>query len=112
LTAEGCTNKRRAPGDGVGFIREVVDPQSRSPCFSDDDDKQGVCVFPWKNASRFEEKSLHDFAFLPEEAAKQKVSEEIKPSLFSRWLMEPAREGCSLVMFMAHLLIFLNGCHK
>ena len=36
----------RAPGDDVGLIREVVDPQSRSPCFSDDDDKQGVYVFP------------------------------------------------------------------
>ena len=46
LTAEGCTKKRRAPGDDVGLIREVVDPQSRSPCFSDDDDKQGVYVFP------------------------------------------------------------------
>ena len=46
LTAEGCTKKRRAPGDDVSLIREVVDPQSRSPCFSDDDDKQGVYVFP------------------------------------------------------------------
>jgi hypothetical protein len=112
LTAEECTKKRRAPGGGVGFIREVVDPQSRSPCFSDDDDKPGVCVFPWKNASRFEAKSLHDFAFLPEEAAKQEVSEEIRPALFSRWLMKPVREGCSFVMFLAHLPIFLNGCHK
>ena len=96
----------------MGFIREFVDPLSRSPCFSDDDDKQGVCVFPWKNASRFEAKSLHDFAFLLEEAAKQEVSEEIRPALFSRWLMEPVREGCSFVMFLAHLLIFLNGWPK
>ncbi len=66
----------------MGFIWEVVDPQSRSPCFSDDDDKQGVCVFPWKNASA-SKRSLHDLAFLTEEAAKQEVSEEIRPSPFS-----------------------------
>jgi hypothetical protein len=108
----GCAKKWRVPGDGIGFIREVVDPQFRSPCFTDDDDKQGVCVFPRKNASRFEAKSLHDFAFLPEEAAKQEVSEEIRPALFRRWLMEPACEGCSFVMFLAHLPIFLNGCLK
>jgi hypothetical protein len=112
LTAEGCTKKRRAPGDGVGFIREVADPQSRSPCFSNDDDKPGVCVSRWKNASRFEAKSLHAFAFLPAEAAKQEVSEEIRPALFSRWLMEPVREGWSFVMFLTHLPIFLTGCHK
>ena len=95
----------------MGFIREVVDPQSRSTCFSDDD-KQDVCVFPWKNASRFEATSLIDFSFHPNEAGKREVSVEIRPALFSKWLMEPVREGCSFVLFLAHLLIFLNGCHK
>jgi hypothetical protein len=57
-------------------------------------------------------KPLHDFAFLPQEAAKQEVSKKIRPSLFSRWLMEPVREGCSFVIFLADLLIFLNGCLK
>jgi hypothetical protein len=112
LTTQGCAKKRRAPHDGVGFIREVVDPQSRSTCFSDDDDKQDDCVFPWKNASRFEAKSLIDFSFHPYEAAKREVSVEIRPAIFSKWLMEPVREGCSFVIFLAHLLIFLNGCHK
>ncbi len=46
------------------------------PCFTDDDDKQGVSVSAGK--------ALHGLAFLPEEAAKQEVSEEIRPSLFSR----------------------------
>src|SRR5215469_13998731 len=45
LTAEGCTKKRRAPGVGVCLTWEVADPQSRFPCFSDDD-KQGTCVVP------------------------------------------------------------------
>jgi hypothetical protein len=26
--------------------------------------------------------------------------------------MEPVREGCSFVMFLAYLPLFLNGCHK
>jgi len=39
LTSEGCTNKRRVPGGGVCLIWEVANRQSRSPCFSDDDDK-------------------------------------------------------------------------
>jgi hypothetical protein len=56
--------------------------------------------------------SLHGFAFLPEEAAKQEGSEEIRSSLFSRWLIEPVREGCAFVMFLAHIPMFLNGCAK
>jgi putative transposase len=39
LTSERCMKKRRVPGSGVCRIWEVADPQSRSPCFSDDDDK-------------------------------------------------------------------------
>jgi putative transposase len=45
LTSEGCANKRRGPGGGVCFNWEVPNRQSLSPCFSDDDDKQGTSRF-------------------------------------------------------------------
>jgi transposase InsO family protein len=44
LTAEVCIKKRRSLGFGVCLTWEVADPQSRFPCFSDNDDKQGTCV--------------------------------------------------------------------
>jgi hypothetical protein len=75
-------NKLRGPDGGVCFNWEVANRQSLSPCFSDDDDKQGVGVFPWKNALRCDAKSFHGFAFLTEEAAKQEGPAAIKSSFF------------------------------
>ena len=87
ITAEVLDNEGYEEAEGSRWWHvphlencRLCDP---SPCFSDDDDKQRVCVFPWKNASRFGRWPLHCFAFLADEAAKQEVLEQINPSLFS-----------------------------
>ena len=87
--------KQRVLCGGVHFMWEVADRKSFFPCFSDGDDKQASVSFLIRTLSASKRWSLHGFAFLPKEAAKQEGSEEIRSSLFSRWLMEPVQEGCA-----------------
>lgn len=62
----------------MGFNGEVADHQTPSPFFSNDDDNQGGVLFPGKILHASKRRPLHDNAFLPDEAAKQEVSEEIR----------------------------------
>jgi hypothetical protein len=71
------------PRGSVRFFWEVVDHQSLSLCFSDDDDKQGSGIFPGKALHASKRWPLHGLAFLTEEAAKQEGPEEIRSSPFS-----------------------------
>src|SRR5262249_20304696 len=83
LTTERCADKRMFPYGGICLIWEVADLQLLSPSFSDDDDKQGFCVFPGKALHASKRRPLHGLAFLPEAAATQESPEAIKPSLYS-----------------------------
>ena len=88
ITAEALDRLRgvfeQADGSrGVcGFLWEVVDHQSLSQCFSNDDDKQGRGIFPGKGLPASKRGPLYGLAFLPEEAVMQEVLEEIRPSHF------------------------------
>ena len=66
----------------VRFLWEVVDHQSLSQCFSNDDDKQTRGIFPGKALHASKRGPLQGLAFLPAEAAKQEGHEEIGPSHF------------------------------
>jgi len=83
LTTERCADKRMFPYGGICLIWEVADLQLLSPSFSDDDDKQGFCVFPGKALHASKRRPLHGLAFLPEAAATQESPEAIRPSLYS-----------------------------
>jgi hypothetical protein len=71
------------PYGGTCLIWEVTDLQVLSPYFSDDDDKQGFCVFPGKALHASKRRSIHGLAFLPEAAATQEGPEAIRPSLYA-----------------------------
>ncbi len=71
------------PYGGICLIWEVADLQLLSSYFSDDDDKQGFCVFPGKALHASKRRPLHGLAFLPEAAATQEGPEAIRPSLYS-----------------------------
>jgi hypothetical protein len=80
----------------VRFLWEVVDPQSLSPCFSHDDDKQGRDIFPDKALHALKRWPLHGLAFLPEEAAKQEGPEEISPLFFREMTQRSSMRGLLL----------------
>ena len=82
LTAERCADKRMFSYGGICLIREVADLRLLSPYCSDDDDKQGFCVFSGKALHASKRRPLHGLAFLPE-AATQEGPEAIRPSLYS-----------------------------
>ena len=72
------------PYGGICLIWEVADLQLLSPYFSDDDNKQGFCVFPGKALHASKRRPLDGLAFLPEAAATQEGPEAIRPSLYLR----------------------------
>jgi hypothetical protein len=83
------------------------------PCFSAEDDKQGVGVFLWKNNFTLRSENLFKAALSsPKKQQSKRVLKRSNPLFFQEMTHGASTRGCFFVIFLAPASNFLNGCPK